>query len=96
VSTPTGAEILIDNLFRGYTPSILDGISAGQHQVLLKYTGYIDYSTTANVNAGQTTPLAISMQSAPTPTPESAPSPALLAGGLLVILGVGSLLRRRS
>jgi hypothetical protein len=96
VSTPSGAEILIDNLFRGYTPSTLDGISAGQHQVLLKYTGYIDYSTTATVNAGQTTPLAIGMQAAPTPTPESAPSLALLIGGLIAILGVGIFLRRRS
>jgi hypothetical protein len=96
VSTPTGAEILIDNLFRGYTPSTLDGITAGQHQVLLKYTGYIDYSTTATVNAGQTTPLAISMQAAPTPTPESAPSLALLVGGLIVILGISASLRRRS
>jgi hypothetical protein len=96
VSTPTGAEILIDNLFRGYTPSTLDGIAAGQHQIVLKYTGYIDYSTTANVNAGQTTPLAISMQAAPAPTPASAPSPELLAGGLIVILGIGASLRRRS
>jgi hypothetical protein len=96
VSTPSGAEILIDNLFRGYTPATPDGIAAGQHQVLLKYTGYIDYSTTANVNAGQITPLAISMQAAPTPTPESAPSPALLVGGLIAILGIGVSLRRRS
>jgi hypothetical protein len=96
VSTPSGAEILIDNLFRGYTPSSPDGIAAGQHQVLLKYTGYIDYSTIANVNSGQITPLAINMQAAPTPTPESAPSSALLAGGLIVILGMGVLLRRRS
>jgi hypothetical protein len=96
VSTPSGAEILIDNLFRGYTPSTLDGIAVGQHQVLLKYTGYIDYSATANVNAGQTTPLPISMQSAPTPTPESAPSLALFIGGLIVILGIGTLLKRRS
>jgi hypothetical protein len=96
VSTPAGAEILIDNLFRGYTPSIPDGIPAGQHQVLLRYTGYLDYSTTATVNAGQTTPLAVSMQVAPTPTPESAPSPALLIGGLIVMLGISVSLRRRS
>jgi hypothetical protein len=96
VSTPTGAEILIDNLFRGYTPSTPDGIPAGQHQVLLRYTGYIDYSTTATVNAGQTTPLAISLQAAPTPTPESAPSPALLIGGLIGILGIGVSLRGKS
>jgi len=96
VSTPTGAEILIDNLFRGYTPSTLDDIAAGQHQILLKYSGYIDYSTTTTVGAGQITPLAIGMQVAPTPTPESAPSIALLVGGLIVILGLSVLSRRRS
>jgi hypothetical protein len=96
VSTPSGAEILIDNLFRGYTPSTLTGIAAGQHLVLLKYTGYIDYSTTATINAGQTTPLAIGMQVAPTPTPESAPSLDILIAGLVVIFGIGASLRRRS
>jgi hypothetical protein len=96
VSTPTGAEILVDNVFRGYTPITLNGISAGQHMVLLKYTGYIDYSTTATVSAGQTTPLAISLQAAPTPTPESAPSPAVLIGGLIGILAMSVLVRRRS
>ena len=96
VSTPPGAEIYIDNLFRGYTPSTPDGIAVGMHQVLLKATGYIDYSTTATVNAGQITPLAISMQAAPTPTPESAPSPAILVGGIIAILGTSVVLRRRS
>ena len=96
VSTPTGAEIYIDNLFKGYTPSTLTGIPAGQHQVLLKYTGYIDYTQTVSVNSGQTTPLAISMQSAPTPTPASSPSLAILIGGLVMAAGIGAVLRRRS
>ncbi len=96
VSTPSGAEILVDNLFRGYTPSVLTGISTGQHQVLLKYTGYVDYSTTATVTAGQTTPLAIGMQVAPTPTPESASSMVVLIGGLAGVLCICASLRRRS
>jgi hypothetical protein len=96
VSTPSGADIYIDNLFRGYTPSTPDGITAGQHQVTLKYTGYVDYSAFATVNAGQTTPLAVSLQPAPTPTLVSAPSPALLIGGLLVAAGIALYVRRRS
>lgn len=96
VSTPPGAEILIDNLFRGYPPSTLDGITAGQHKVLLKYTGYIDYSTMTTVNAGQTTPLAVGMQAAPAPTPESAPSLVFMVGGLVGIFGMSVLVRRRS
>jgi hypothetical protein len=94
VSTPSGAEVYIDNLFKGYTPATLDGIPAGSHQVLLKYTNYIDYSTTASVTAGQTTPLAISMQPAPAPTPASAPSPLTLIGGCVAILAIGIATRR--
>ncbi|MDD1686982.1 PEGA domain-containing protein [Methanoregula sp.] len=96
VSTPAGAEIYVDNLFKGYTPSTLTGIAPGDHQVLLKYTGYVDYSQTATVNSGQTTPLAISMQPAPTPTPASAPSLAILIAGLVAAAGIGAVLRRRS
>jgi hypothetical protein len=96
VSTPTGAEVYVDNLFRGYTPANLDGISAGQHTILLKYTGYVDYSTTASVNPGQVTPLAIGMQPAPTPTPASAPSLLILIGGLAAFVAIGAVLRRRS
>jgi len=94
VSTPTGADVLVDNIFKGYTPAVLDGITPGQHQVLLRYTGYMDYSTTVTVNSGQTTPLAISLQAAPSPTPQSAPSIAILIGGLVGIIAMAGLRRR--
>jgi hypothetical protein len=96
VSTPSGADIYVDNLFLGYTPATPQGITAGQHQVTLKYAGYVDYSSFTTVNAGQTTPLAISLQPAPTPTPVSAPSPALFIVSLLAATGIALLLRRRS
>lgn len=94
VSTPTGAEVYVDNLFKGYTPATLNGIPAGSHQILLKYTDYVDYSTTASVTAGQVTPLAISMQPAPTPTPASAPSLLTLIGGCVAVLAIGIASRR--
>jgi hypothetical protein len=96
VSTPSGAEIFIDNIFRGYTPATITEIDPGQHQILLKYTGYTDYSGTVSVVSGQTTPLAIGMTPVPTPTPKSASSPALLIGGLLTIFGIVIGLRRRN
>jgi len=96
VSVPSGAEISVDNVFRGYTPVVLDGIPAGEHAVMLKYAGYIDYTTTSAVDPGQTTPLAISMQPAPTPTPASPLSPAAAPGGLAITAALGIALRRRS
>ncbi|NMB79792.1 MAG: PEGA domain-containing protein [Methanomicrobiales archaeon] len=94
VSTPTGAEVYVDNLFKGYTPATLDGIAAGSHQITLKYTGYVDYATTASVTAGQVTPLAISMQPAPAPTPESAPSLPILITGCVAVIALGIATRR--
>ena len=96
VSTPTGAEVYVDNLFKGYSPAVLNDIPPRQHTILLKYTGYVDYSTSAAVNPGQTTPLAIGMNPAPTPTPKSAPSILILVGGLAVFTVIGAALRRRS
>jgi hypothetical protein len=96
VSTPSGAEIFIDNIFRGYTPATITEIDPGVHQILLKYTGYTDYSGTATVVSGQTTPLAIGMTPVPTPTPKSATSPSFMIGGMVTILGIVSGLRRRN
>ena len=95
-STPTGAEVYVDNLFKGYTPATLTGISAGQHEVLLKYTGYVDYTQAVVVGSGQTTPLTVSMQPAPAPTPASPLSPAIVLGGLAVAAALGAAARRRS
>jgi hypothetical protein len=94
VSTPTGAEVYIDNLFKGYTPATLNGIPAGSHQVLLKYTDYVDYTTTASVTAGQVTPLAISMQPAPVPTQKSPLSPMSMAGACAAVIAIGIASRR--
>jgi hypothetical protein len=94
-SSPTGAETFVDNLIQGYTPVSLTRIATGQHTVILKSPGYLDYSTTVIVNAGQTTPLAVPMSPAPTPTPKSAPAAAVAIGGLCVVIGAVMALRRR-
>jgi len=95
VSTPPGAEVFVDNQFRGYTPAMITGIPAGQHQILLRYTGYVDYSTTVTIIAGQTIPGAFSMQPAPTPTPASSPSVLVPVAGLMVLIATVGIFRRR-
>jgi hypothetical protein len=55
ISTPSGAAIFLDSDAKGTTPATLTGIAPGTHTVLLKKSGYPDYTTPAAVVAGQVT-----------------------------------------
>jgi uncharacterized caspase-like protein len=60
-STPTGATIVLDGTTRGTTPATLTGISAGSHTIVLKKSGYNDYSTGVTVTARQTSSISATM-----------------------------------
>jgi len=96
VSSPSSAEVYIDNVFRGYTPVTLTQIDAGQHVLTLKLSGYIDYVSTISVTTGQTLPVAVTLNAAPTPTPESGPSPAIAIGGVAITAALCCLFGRRN
>ena len=53
-SSPLGASILIDGVYRGTTPANLTGISQGNHIIRLTQSGYYDYEGTLYVVPGQT------------------------------------------
>ena len=53
-TTPSGATIVLDGINKGTTPATLTGISAGSHSIVLKKSGYTDYTTSVTVTAGQT------------------------------------------
>jgi hypothetical protein len=55
VSSPLGANILIDGVFYGYTPGKIAGISTGNHIVRLTMSGYYDYEGNIYVIPGQIT-----------------------------------------
>ncbi len=81
-STPTGADVYIDNVFRGYTPMTLTDLTPGQHTVLLKSAGYQDYQTTIQIQSGSSIPLAASLTPVPTPTKSGASVPFAALGAL--------------
>jgi hypothetical protein len=60
-STPTGATIVIDGTTRGTTPATLTSISAGSHTIVLKKSGYNDYSTNVTVTGGQMSSISVTM-----------------------------------
>jgi hypothetical protein len=83
-SSPTGAQVFLDNVYMGITPITLQQVNAGSHTALLKLTGYADWQVTAQVAAGQTTPITATLIPVTTTKPTQGPLPGVLA---LVALG---------
>jgi hypothetical protein len=74
-SSPEGANIFIDNLYRGLTPLTLVDIPAGSHSILLRLNGYQDWQSSVNVNAGSSTDVSGTL--APAITPQPSPTTAI-------------------
>ncbi len=60
-SSPTGAQVYVDGVYRGSSPTSVGSLSRGSHTVLLTLSGYQDYSRTVNINTGLTTTLSAAM-----------------------------------
>jgi len=91
-STPAGATVYFNNQPYGLTPVTVPDLAPGSYPVRITYAGYADWTGTAQVNAGATTPVQADLVQA-TPTPEAAASPllpalALILGGVFVALRV--------
>jgi hypothetical protein len=54
-SSPSGADIFLDNLYKGVTPLTLVEIPQGSRTILLKLNGYQDWQSSVNVAAGSST-----------------------------------------
>ena len=90
ISAPSGAEVYVDNVYRGYTPMTVQNIAPGSHVVLLQLGGYNNWQSTVTVNAGQTTSVSATFVEAPTPTstPTKAAAFPFVVLSALVLLGV--------
>jgi hypothetical protein len=51
-SSPTGAQVYLDNQFRGSTPTSVTGIASGNHSLEFRYPGYMSWSTVMMVSPG--------------------------------------------
>ena len=87
-STPSGAEVHMDALYRGVTPISIENVDPGQHSILIRKTGYKDYNKTITVEAGVVTTVAATLEEENEEEPEPEPfNPVLLLG----VAGVGLL-----
>lgn len=53
-SSPPGASILIDMVYKGVTPVMVENIAPGKHSIRLTLSGYHDYDAPVYVTAGET------------------------------------------
>jgi len=60
-SSPGGADVYIDGMFRGSTATTIGNVATGTHFVLLKAVGYQDWTSLVNVRTNQITPLDITL-----------------------------------
>jgi len=54
-SSPIGATVLLDNAQKGVTPLIVESIEAGQHSIIMSYTGYERLTKAIMITADDTT-----------------------------------------
>jgi len=93
-SSPGGANVFLDNAFRGITPITLSDVPDGSHVVLVRIDGYVDQTRTVTVTGTSVTPVTVNLaEIVPTATKSAAGViPALF--GILVV-GIFAALRRR-
>jgi len=76
-STPNGASVYIDNALAGTTPLSVDDLDVGSHKLIIKYSGYTDYSQFVKITEGDTTSVTVTLAAtttAPTSVPTTAPT----------------------
>jgi serine/threonine protein kinase len=64
-STPSGASVYIDDTYKGITPTVVSGISAGSYVVKIARNGYYDYTKATTVTAGKTTTVSATLTVVP-------------------------------
>jgi hypothetical protein len=79
-STPSGADIYIDNVYKGLSPAVFDTVPNGNHIVLVKLAGYQGLSKSVTVTADNQTVHAALYQQTTAPITTSSPGQTPAAG----------------
>jgi hypothetical protein len=67
-SSPAGASVYIDGAYRGITPAVFLLVRPGERTVLLRETGYQDWTSSVSVNNGETAQVSATLAPVATPT----------------------------
>ena len=67
ISSPGGADLYVDDVYKGKTSLTVGNLASGNHTIDLKLTGYQDLSGKATVEQGQTTILSLTLTQSEAP-----------------------------
>jgi hypothetical protein len=67
-SSPVGAQVYVDGVYRGSSPTTVGSLSQGTHTVLLSLSGYQDSTRTVSINTGLTTAISANLVKIPPST----------------------------
>jgi hypothetical protein len=96
VSTPSGAEIYVDNVYVGITPLSFQNVTPGSYTIELRLQGYNPFTTAGTVQAGSDVHVVAALSPIATPTPTAAPpSPFLVIMALGIVCLAGYLVYRK-
>jgi len=79
-SDPQGANIFLDNIYQGITPLTLSSVNAGTHTLVLRLSGYNNYSSSVTITPGQVLQV------------QAALSPVATQTGSGLLIGIGAVL----
>jgi hypothetical protein len=87
-STPAGAGIYLDNKYSGTTPLVLANIPGGSHTLVLRLSGYQEWTSAVTVAGGSYTEVSGTLVPATAPTRPATtnPSPQPTKSGLSVVI----------
>lgn len=60
-TSPSNADVFVDNIYRGKSPLTLKNIPAGSHNIIIKKEDYKDYISEADIKPGRKTSLEIGL-----------------------------------
>lgn len=72
-SSPSAAEIYLDNEYHGTTPAMINAISAGNHTIEIRAGGYETWSSSIRIDVGSTLNVSTSLKSTAPPLPTTVP-----------------------
>ena len=71
-SVPPGATVLVDSIGTGATtPTTIESVSNGTHYILLRLTGYQDYTRNVMVNDNATSTVSVTLTAVTTTTQQT-------------------------